>query len=117
MIDTQWAYWDGLRAYEKEKREYLQGQIGNPSGPDKPNKKFYDPRVWIRKSEETMVARVQVSMEKLLSQGTYEPKPGTEGVAQIGTPKASALSPVVLVTAGAIVGSAATLLMNVLVSK
>ena len=64
-----------------------------------------------------MAARVQVSMEKLLSQGTYEPKPGTEGVAQIGTPKAAAVSPIVLVTAGAIVGSAATLLINIFVSK
>ena len=117
FTDTQWAYWDGLRAYEKEKRDYLQGQIGNPSGADKPNKKFYDPRVWVRKSEEAMAARVQVSMEKLLSQGTYEPKPGTEGVAQIGTPKAPAVSPIVLVTAGAIVGSAATLLINVFASK
>ena len=117
FTDTQWAYWDGLRAYEKEKRDYLQGQIGNPSGADKPNKKFYDPRVWVRKSEEAMAARVQVSMEKLLSHGTYEPKPGTEGVAQIGTPKAPAVSPIVLVTAGAIVGSAATLLINVFASK
>jgi len=39
--DTQWAYWDGLREFEASKREYLQGQIGNPDGPDKPNKKFY----------------------------------------------------------------------------
>jgi hypothetical protein len=115
--DTQWAYWDGLRAYEKEKHDYLQGQIGNPTGADKPNKKFYDPRVWVRKSEETMVARVQVGMEKLLSQGTYEPKPGTEGAPQIGTPKASAIHPIVLVTAGAVVGSAATLLLNILVTK
>jgi hypothetical protein len=84
---------------------------------DKPNKKFYDPRVWVRKSEETMVARVQVGMEKLLSQGTYEPKPGSEGTPQIGTPKAPALHPIILVTAGAIVGSAATLLLNVLVTK
>jgi hypothetical protein len=64
-----------------------------------------------------MVARVQVSMEKLKSQGIYEPKPGTEGVAQIGSPKKPALHPLVLVTAGAIVGSAATLFMKVVVSK
>jgi fructose-bisphosphate aldolase, class II len=115
--DTQWAYWDGLRAYEKENRDFLQGQIGNPKGADKPNKKFYDPRVWIRKSEEAMVTRVQTSMEKLLCQGTYEPKSGTEGAPQIGTPKPPALSPIVLVTAGAIVGSAATLLMRVIISK
>jgi len=69
--DTQWSYWDGLRGFESEKREYLQGQIGNPDGADKPNKKYYDPRVWIRKAEETMVARVGLSMEKLGSKGTY----------------------------------------------
>jgi len=69
--DTQWSYWDGLRAFESEKREYLQGQIGNPDGPEKPNKKYYDPRVWLRKAEETMCARVSVSMEKLGSKGSY----------------------------------------------
>jgi len=113
--DTQWAYWDGLRKFEKEKHDYLQGQIGNPTGPDKPNKKFYDPRVWVRKSEESMVARVGVSCEKLLCKGTYEPAPTTEGAPQIGTPKKT-LNPIILVTAGAIVGSAATLLIKV-VSK
>jgi fructose-bisphosphate aldolase class II len=72
--DTQWAYWEGLRNFEAEKHDYLQGQIGNPDGPDKPNKKFYDPRVWVRKSEETMIARCGVSMEKLSSKGTYTAK-------------------------------------------
>ena len=46
--DTQWAYWDGLRLFYKKNEGYLQGQIGNPEGAEKPNKKFYDPRVWIR---------------------------------------------------------------------
>ena len=46
--DTQWAYWDGLRGFYKKNEGYLQGQIGNPDGADKPNKKYYDPRVWIR---------------------------------------------------------------------
>merc|ERR1712146_821057 len=41
--DTQWAFWDGLRAYEAEFRPYLQGQIGNPDGEEKPNKRYYDP--------------------------------------------------------------------------
>jgi len=72
--DTQWAYWEGLRNFEKEKHDYLQGQIGNPTGADKPNKKFYDPRVWIRKAEETMIARCEVSMEKLGCKGTYTAK-------------------------------------------
>jgi fructose-bisphosphate aldolase, class II len=72
--DTQWAYWDGLREYEAANRPYLQGQIGNPEGPDKPNKKKYDPRVWVRKAEEGMIARCSVSMEKLFSKDKYDPK-------------------------------------------
>ena len=56
--DTQWAYWDGIRSYSEENRAYLQSQIGNPEGPDKPNKKFYDPRMPVRSAEETTVARL-----------------------------------------------------------
>ncbi|MDD2380646.1 MAG: class II fructose-bisphosphate aldolase [Mariniphaga sp.] len=63
--DTQWAYWDGVRKFEAEKHDYLQGQIGNPEGEDKPNKKFYDPRVWLRKGEESMIARLQKAFEDL----------------------------------------------------
>ena len=63
--DTQWAYWNGVRTFEAEKHDYLQGQIGNPDGEDKPNKKFYDPRVWIRKAEDSMVARLQEAYEDL----------------------------------------------------
>ena len=81
--DTQWAYWDGLRQFEAANRDYLQGQIGNPKGPDAPNKKFYDPRVWIRKAEESMIARVGVSMEKLGSKDTYTTKKPEDGAAPI----------------------------------
>jgi len=70
--DTQWAFWDGLRKFEAKNREFLQGQIGNPNGADKPNKKFYDPRVWMRKAEESMCARVSVSLEKLSTVGQYK---------------------------------------------
>lgn len=112
--DTQWAYWDGLRVFEKEKRDYLQGQIGNPTGADKPNKKFYDPRVWIRKAEESMIARCLVSFEKLNSKGTYEPDDASKGYPQLGEPKKS--SALVMLAAGALVGSAATILLKV-VSK
>lgn len=63
--DTQWAYWDGIRAFEAANHDYLQGQIGNPEGDDKPNKKYYDPRVWIRKAEESMIARLQKAFEDL----------------------------------------------------
>ncbi|MEZ4774474.1 MAG: class II fructose-bisphosphate aldolase [Bacteroidia bacterium] len=63
--DTQWAYWDGIRAYEAKNRGYLQGQIGNPEGADKPNKKFYDPRVWLREGEKTLVKRLHHAFEDL----------------------------------------------------
>ena len=56
--DTQWAYWDGIRAYAQKNHGYLQSQIGNPEGPDKPNKKFYDPRMPVRAAEETTVDRL-----------------------------------------------------------
>merc|ERR1711935_53667 len=77
--DTQWAYWDGLRRFEAANRDFLQGQIGNPKGPDAPNKKFYDPRVWIRKAEESMVARCGVSMTKLGCKGTFPTKKPESG--------------------------------------
>jgi fructose-bisphosphate aldolase class II len=63
--DTQWAYWDGLRKFYEDKKGYLQGQIGNPEGADSPNKKYYDPRVWVRKSEETMIARLHQAYRNL----------------------------------------------------
>jgi fructose-bisphosphate aldolase class II len=76
--DTQWAYWDGLRKFEAGKHDYLQTQIGNPSGDDKPNKKFYDPRVWIRAAEEAMIDRCAIAMDTLGCKGTYPAKvPGT----------------------------------------
>merc|ERR1719160_1763281 len=56
--DTQWAYWEGLLNFYKAKEGYLQGQIGNPEGADKPNKSYYDPRKWVRESEVSMCARV-----------------------------------------------------------
>mmetsp|Transcript_2311 Transcript_2311/g.2794 ORF Transcript_2311/g.2794 Transcript_2311/m.2794 type:complete len:390 (-) Transcript_2311:297-1466(-) len=78
--DTQWAYWDGLRAFEAANRDCLQGQIGNPNGADKPNKKFYDPRVWVRKAEESMVERIKQAMERLGCVDKYTavvPEPGS----------------------------------------
>jgi len=63
--DTQWATWEGIMNYYKKNEGYLQGQIGNPEGDDKPNKKFYDPRVWLRKAEESLIARLQVAFEDL----------------------------------------------------
>ncbi len=63
--DTQWATWDGVRAYEAKNRAYLQGQIGNPDGDEKPNKKFYDPRVWLRAGQVSMVERLKVAFNDL----------------------------------------------------
>ena len=56
--DTQWAFWDGIRAYEAKHHDYLQGQIGNPDGAEKPNKKYYDPRMALRAGEEAMAKRL-----------------------------------------------------------
>jgi fructose-bisphosphate aldolase class II len=63
--DMQWAFWEGILEYYKKNEAYLQGQIGNPEGDDKPNKKYYDPRVWLRKAEEAFVKRLTVAFEDL----------------------------------------------------
>jgi fructose-bisphosphate aldolase class II len=63
--DTQWAYWLGIRDYYKANEAYLQSQIGNPDGDDKPNKKKYDPRVWLRAGEITMVDRLKNAFDDL----------------------------------------------------
>ena len=56
--DMQWAFWEGIKDYYISKEGYLQSQIGSPDGADSPNKKYYDPRVWLRKGEETFVKRL-----------------------------------------------------------
>ena len=63
--DTQWAYWEGILHYYRKNEAYLQGQIGNPEGDDKPNKKFYDPRAWLREGEKTMVERLKIAFSDL----------------------------------------------------
>ena len=63
--DTQWAFWDGVRAFEAKNRAYLQGQLGNPEGADKPNKKYYDPRKWLREGEKTLTARLEQAFSDL----------------------------------------------------
>jgi fructose-bisphosphate aldolase class II len=63
--DTQWAFWDGVRMYEAANHNYLQGQIGNPEGSDKPNKKKYDPRAWLREGEKAVVERLKIAFEDL----------------------------------------------------
>lgn len=63
--DMQWAFWSGIRDYYESKKDYLQGQIGNPDGEDKPNKKYYDPRQWLRAGEKTFVERLKLAFEDL----------------------------------------------------
>ena len=63
--DTQWAFWDGVHGFYKENKDYLQAQLGNPEGDEKPNKKFYDPRSWLREGENALVERLARSFEDL----------------------------------------------------
>jgi fructose-bisphosphate aldolase class II len=63
--DLQYAYMAGVRDYMAEKTDYLQGQIGNPEGDDVPNKKFYDPRKWVRLGEESFKERLKQAFEDL----------------------------------------------------
>ena len=68
--DMQWAFLSGVRDYVQEKTEYLATQIGNPEGDDVPNKKHYDPRVWLRKGEEAFVTRLKQAFEDLNATGS-----------------------------------------------
>ncbi|ANB15953.1 fructose-bisphosphate aldolase FBA1 [Sugiyamaella lignohabitans] len=61
--DTQYAYLIGIRDYVLKKKDYIMSQVGNPDGEDKPNKKYFDPRVWVREGEKTMSARIKESLE------------------------------------------------------
>jgi len=63
--DLQYAYMAGVRDYMSDNSDYLQGQIGNPTGSDSPNKKYYDPRVWVRKGEDSFIARIKQAFEDL----------------------------------------------------
>ncbi len=67
--DLQWALWEGIKNFYVKNEGYLQGQIGNPEGPDEPNKKYYDPRAWLRKGEESFKARLRRYFEELNNVG------------------------------------------------
>ena len=69
--DTQWAFWNGVKEYEKKYHDYLQGQIGNPEGEDKPNKKYYDPRKWLREGEISIIERLKIAFENLNAVNRY----------------------------------------------
>ena len=63
--DLQFAFTEGIRDYMNQKINYLKTQIGNPDGPSEPNKKFYDPRKWLRIGEETFIKRLTKAFEDL----------------------------------------------------
>ena len=63
--DLQWGFTIGTRDYFAKYNEYVQSQIGNPEGEDLPNKKYYDPRKWIRDGELTFIERLTRSFEEL----------------------------------------------------
>ena len=63
--DLQYAFLEGIRDYMGNKVDYLKAQIGNPEGPDSPNKKHYDPRVWLREGEKTFVRRLKKAFDDL----------------------------------------------------
>lgn len=67
--DMQWAYLSGVRDFVQSKSGYLQTQVGNPDGDDKPNKKYYDPRVWVREGEKSMSKRVATALEDFNAAG------------------------------------------------
>lgn len=67
--DCQWAYLSGVRDYVLNKKDYLMTQVGNPDGEDKPNKKYFDPRVWVREGEKTMSKRIAEALEIFHTKG------------------------------------------------
>lgn len=63
--DMQWAYWDGVHDYYKANKDYLNTQLGNPEGDEKPNKKYYDPRTWLRSGENAFIKRLVSAFDDL----------------------------------------------------
>ncbi|MBT1702884.1 class II fructose-bisphosphate aldolase [Chryseosolibacter indicus] len=63
--DIQWAFWSGIHKYYKKNQPYLESQIGNPTGSDSPNKKYYDPRVWLREGEVSIKERLLIAFQEL----------------------------------------------------
>ncbi|MCR3754953.1 MAG: fructose-bisphosphate aldolase class II [Candidatus Westeberhardia cardiocondylae] len=62
--DIQWATWKGILKYYKKNKYFLQKQLGNPEGKDKPNKNFYDPRSWIRYSQLSIIERLKIAFQE-----------------------------------------------------
>jgi len=88
--DTQWSYWSGIKEFEGKFRPYLQTQIGNPEGADKPNKKYYDPRECLRAAEKNTVDRLGKAFEDLNCQNVLGLGPPREPANTLG-PRRGAL--------------------------
>ncbi|BBI01346.1 fructose-bisphosphate aldolase [Buchnera aphidicola (Nipponaphis monzeni)] len=63
--DTQWASWEGILQFYKKNKDYLQKQLGNPKGKKNPNKRYYDPRVWMRASQMSISKRLEITFKEL----------------------------------------------------
>ena len=70
--DLQFAFTEGIRDYMISESAYLMKQIGNPDGDDIPNKKYYDPRAWLRKGEETFKTRLRKAFDDLNNINTLD---------------------------------------------
>jgi fructose-bisphosphate aldolase class II len=70
--DLQFAFTEGIRDYMVNNIDFLKTQIGNPEGADSPNKKYYDPRKWLRKGEETFKTRLIQAFEDLNNINTLD---------------------------------------------
>ncbi|KAG0669188.1 Fructose-bisphosphate aldolase 1 [Maudiozyma exigua] len=68
--DCQYAYLTGIRDYVLNKKDYIMSMVGNPTGPEAPNKKFFDPRVWVREGEKTMSVRIAHAFEVFRTKNT-----------------------------------------------
>lgn len=68
--DCQYAYLRGIRDYVLNKKDYIMSMVGNPDGADKPNKKFFDPRVWVREGEKTMSERITEALNVFHTKNT-----------------------------------------------
>lgn len=67
--DLQYAYCAGIRDYMLKRKDYVSTPVGNPDGEDKPNKKYFDPRVWVREGEKTMTKRVVEALDDFKTAG------------------------------------------------
>lgn len=68
--DCQYAYLKGIRDYVLNKKDYIMSMVGNPTGPEAPNKKFFDPRVWVREGEKTMSQRIEEAFDVFNTKNT-----------------------------------------------